>query len=60
MRDTRVYRILVGELREREHLTYQVLDGRIISKWIFQKQNRMVGIGFMWVRIATDDWLLRT
>jgi hypothetical protein len=47
-----------GKLREREHLAYIGLDGRIILKWILQKQNRIVGTGFMWLRIVTDGWLL--
>jgi hypothetical protein len=32
-----VYRVLVGELREREHLDDIGIHGRIILKWIFRK-----------------------
>jgi hypothetical protein len=31
------YRVLWGNLRERDHLEDQGIDGRIILKWIFKK-----------------------
>jgi len=34
-----VYRVLVGSLRERDHLEDPDVDGRIILKWIFRKWN---------------------
>jgi len=37
-----VYRVLVGNLRERDHLGDQDVDGRIILRWIFKKWD--VGI----------------
>ena len=33
----RAYRVLVGDLRGRDHLEDLGLDGRIILKWIFKK-----------------------
>jgi hypothetical protein len=33
------YRILVGNLRERDHLEDIDVDGQIILKWIFKKQD---------------------
>jgi hypothetical protein len=37
MREGRdVYRILVGNLRERDHLGEPGVDGRIILRWIFK------------------------
>ena len=32
-----VFRVLVGNLRERDHLGDRGVDGRIILKWIFRK-----------------------
>jgi hypothetical protein len=32
-----VYRVLVGNLRERDHLEDSNVDGRIILRWIFRK-----------------------
>jgi len=32
-----VYRVLWGNLRERDHLGYPGVDGRIILRWIFRK-----------------------
>jgi len=32
-----VYRVLVGNLKERDHLEDSGVDGRIILRWIFRK-----------------------
>jgi len=32
-----VHRVLVGKLRERDHLGDPGVDGRIILRWIFRK-----------------------
>jgi len=32
-----VHRVLVGNLRERDHLGDPGVDGRIILRWIFRK-----------------------
>ena len=34
----RIYRILVGNLRERDHVGDGGMDGRIILKWFFRKR----------------------
>jgi len=34
-----VYRILVGNLRERGHLEDPGIEGRIILRWIFRKRD---------------------
>jgi len=33
------YRVLVGNLRERDHLKDPSIAGRIILRWIFRKWN---------------------
>ena len=50
-----VYRILVGNLRERDQLGDLGLDGRIILRWIFRKWY--VG-GMDWIDLAQnrDRW----
>jgi len=48
-----VYRFLVENLREIDHLGDQGLDGRIILIWIFRKWNVGVWIGSSWLMIGT-------
>jgi hypothetical protein len=47
-----VYRVLVGNLRERDHLGDPGVDGRII-RWIFRKWDAGVWTGLIWLRIGT-------
>jgi hypothetical protein len=42
-----------GNLRERDHLEYPVVYGRIILRWIFRKRNVGAWIGSSWLRIGT-------
>jgi len=42
-----------GSLRERGHWGDQVVDGRIILKWIFRKLEGVVRTGWSWLRIGT-------
>jgi len=43
-----------GNLRERDHLGYQGVDGRIIIiRWIFRKWDVGVWTGSSWLRIGT-------
>jgi hypothetical protein len=44
-----------GSLRERNHWGDPDLDGRIILRWIFRKWEGVVGTGWSWLRIGTDD-----
>ena len=53
MRD--VYRVLVGNPRERRHLEDPLLDGRIILRWIFRKWDVGAWNGSMWLMIGTVD-----
>ena len=48
-----VYRVLVGNLREGDHLGDPGVDGRII--WIFRKWDVGVWTGSSWLRIWTGD-----
>jgi len=54
MRERRdVYRDLVGELRERDHLEDPGVDARIILKWILRKWDVGIWTGSSWLRIET-------
>jgi hypothetical protein len=48
------YRVMVGNLRERDHLEDLGVDGRVILRWIFRKWNVGVWIRSSWLRIETD------
>ena len=48
-----VQKVLVGNLRERDHLIDQDVDGSIILKWIFRKWEGVVGTGWSLLRIGT-------
>ena len=50
---TGVYRVVVGNLRERDHLGDPYVDGRIILKWIFRKWDLGVWTRSNWLRIGT-------
>jgi hypothetical protein len=52
-----VYRVLWGNLRERDHWGDPAVDGRIILRWIFRKWDG----GMDWIELAQDRdrwWLL--
>ena len=42
-----------GNLRRRDHLRDQTVDGRIILRWIFRKWEGVVRTGWSWLRIGT-------
>ena len=42
-----------GNLRERDHLEYLGIDGRIILRWIFRKWDVGEWTGLIWLRIGT-------
>jgi hypothetical protein len=48
------YRVLVGELRERDHLEDLGIDRKIILRWIFRKWDGGAWTGLIWLSIQTD------
>jgi len=54
-----VYRVLVGNLREGDHLEDPGVDGRIILRWIFRKLDVRIWTGSSWLRIGTGGGHLR-
>jgi len=44
-----------GNLRERDHLEDQGVNGRKILKWIFRIWDVKAGTGSSWIRIGTGD-----
>jgi hypothetical protein len=44
----------LGNPRERAHLKYPGVDGRIILRWIFRKWDVGVWAGLIWLRIGTS------
>ena len=48
-----MHRILVGNLRERDHWGDPDVDVRIILRCIFRKRERVVRTGWSWLRIGT-------
>jgi hypothetical protein len=56
MRNT--YRILVGKLKEKDHLEDKGVDGRIILKWILGKWSLEVWTGFIWLMLWTSGGFL--
>jgi len=48
-----VHIVLVGKLREGDHLEDPSLDGRIILRWNFREWYVRTWTGSMWLRIET-------
>jgi hypothetical protein len=45
------YKVLIGNLKERDRLEDLVIDGRKILELILNKKNGRVWIGFIWLKI---------
>jgi len=52
------HRVLVGNLRKRDHLEEQGIDGRIILRWIFRMWHGRAWAVWIWLRIGTGGGLL--
>jgi len=51
--EERLYRVLVGNLKERDHFGDPGIEGRIILRWIFSKWNVGLWTGSIRLRIGT-------
>jgi hypothetical protein len=59
MREKRnAYRILVGKPEGKGPVEDQDVGGWTILKWILERSDVMVWIGFMWLRIGFSGGLL--
>jgi hypothetical protein len=56
---TGVYRVLWGNLRERDQWGEADVGGRIILRWIVRKWDVGVWTGSSWLRIGTGGDFLR-
>ena len=53
------YKVLVGNMRERDYLYDPGVDGRIILRWIFRNWDRgRAWTGLLWLRRGTGGGLL--
>jgi hypothetical protein len=50
-----VYRVLVGNLGERDQWGDPDVDGMIILRWIFRKWDVGLWTGSSWLRIGSGD-----
>ena len=48
-----VHKVLVGNLRERDHWGGPDADGWIILRWIFRNWEGVARTGWSWLRIGT-------
>jgi hypothetical protein len=55
-----VYRVLKGQLKERDHLGDPGVNGKIILRWILRKWDVKAWTGSIWLRIGTGGGHLKT
>jgi hypothetical protein len=56
--ETEVYKVLVGNKKERDHSEDRGVDGRTESKWTLRTMVVGVWSGFTWPKIGTVGGLL--
>jgi predicted metal-binding protein len=52
------YMLLVGKLKERDHEEDLDECGRVILKWMLEKEDEVMYTGFMWLRAETSGGFL--
>ena len=52
------HNVLMGNLREGDHLKNLGIDRRIILTWFFEKWIEGAGTGSIWIRLGTGGWFL--
>jgi hypothetical protein len=50
------YRVLAGDLRERDHMEDLGASGRAVLKCMFKKGDGETWIGLIWLRIGSGGW----
>jgi hypothetical protein len=53
-----VNRVLLGNMRKREHLKNLGVDGSVMLKWTFKKSDGRAWPGLIWLRMETADRFL--
>jgi hypothetical protein len=56
--DRKVYRVLVGKPKGKNHLEDQGVDGRMRSEWILERLGAGVNSGSSWLRIRAGGGIL--
>jgi hypothetical protein len=56
--ERKVYKVLVGKPKKRDHLEDQGVGGKMGSEWILRRLAWGVWIGFDWLRTGTGGGLL--
>jgi hypothetical protein len=54
------YRVLIGNLKDKDHYDVQFIHGRVILKLVLNQQDGRLVAGFTWLRMRTGGGLLRT
>jgi hypothetical protein len=54
------YKVLVGNLKDKDHWEDQVIQERVILKWTLNQQDGRLVAGFTWLRMGTSGGFLRT